>query len=75
MLHTKFQGHQPSGSGEEDFLMFLPYTGMAAISFPHPKEAPYEIWLQSVKQFLSKGSSKMLNLSDHGPRSMNDPDL
>ena len=20
MLHTKFQGHQPSGSGEEDFF-------------------------------------------------------
>ena len=24
MLHTKFQGHQSSGSGE-DFLRFLPY--------------------------------------------------
>ena len=31
MLHTKFQGHQLFGSGEEDFLMFLPYMGMAAI--------------------------------------------
>ena len=31
MLHTKFQGNRPSGSGEEDFLRFLPYMGMAAI--------------------------------------------
>ena len=31
MLHTKFQGNQPSGSGEEDFLRFLPYMGMVAI--------------------------------------------
>ena len=25
MLHTKFQGHPIIGSGEEDFLRFLPY--------------------------------------------------
>ena len=31
MLHIKFQGHLPFGSGEEDFLRFLPYMGMAAI--------------------------------------------
>ena len=31
MPHTKFQGHRPVGSGEEDFLKFLPYMGMAAI--------------------------------------------
>ena len=30
MLHTKFQGHWSIGSGEEDFLRFLPYMGMAA---------------------------------------------
>ena len=30
MLHTKFQGHRPFGSGEEDFLKFLLYIGMAA---------------------------------------------
>ena len=29
MLHTKFEGHRPFGSGEEDFLRFLPYMGMA----------------------------------------------
>ena len=31
MLHAKFQDHRTSGSGEEDFLSFLPYIGMAAI--------------------------------------------
>ena len=49
MLHAKFQDHRTSGSGEEDFLRFLPYMGMAAIlvmsSFSLPKEAPHTIWL------------------------------
>ena len=27
MLHTKFRGNRPAGSGEEDFLRFLPYMG------------------------------------------------
>ena len=31
MPHTKFQGHWPFDSGENDFLMFLPYMGMVAI--------------------------------------------
>ena len=31
MIHAKFQDHRTSGSGEEDFLRFLPYTVMAAI--------------------------------------------
>ena len=30
MLHTKSQGHQPSGSGE-DFKGFLPYMGVSPI--------------------------------------------
>ena len=31
MLHSKFQGHWPFGSGEEDFFRFLPYMDMASI--------------------------------------------
>ena len=31
MPHAKFQDHRISGSGEEDFLRFLPYMDMAAI--------------------------------------------
>ena len=56
MPHAKFQDHRTSGSGEEDFLRFLPYMGMEAIwsgdldhlyklSFPLPNEAPHKIWL------------------------------
>ena len=33
MSHTKFQGNQPSGSGEEDFLRFFQYMGIMAILF------------------------------------------
>ena len=58
MLHTKFQGHQSIGSGE-DFLRFLPYMGMVAILVMWPRpfehflflkalEAVYEIWSQSA---------------------------
>ena len=31
MLHKKFCGKQPVGSGEENFEAFLPYMGVAAI--------------------------------------------
>ena len=31
MLHTKFRGNRPAGSGEEGFKRFLPYMDMAAI--------------------------------------------
>ena len=31
MLHAKFKDHMTFGSGEEDFLRFLPNMGMAAI--------------------------------------------
>ena len=43
MLHTKFQGHRPFGSREEDFLRFLPCMGMAAIlvMWPGPFEKPF----------------------------------
>ena len=39
MLHTKFHGHRPFGSGE-DFLRLLPYMGMAAILVMWP--GPFE---------------------------------
>ena len=41
MLHTKFQGHQSIGSGEEDFLRFLPYMGMAAMLVMWPNSFIY----------------------------------
>ena len=33
MLHTKFSGNRPAGSGEEDFDGFLPYMREVAILF------------------------------------------
>ena len=43
MLHTKFQGHWSISSGEEDFLRFLPYMGMAAMLF---------MWSRPFEQLL-----------------------
>ena len=37
MLHTKFQGSQPSTSEKEDWLKFLPYMGMTAILVMWPQ--------------------------------------
>ena len=31
MFHARFQNHRPSGSGEEDFKMFLIFIAMVAI--------------------------------------------
>ena len=31
MIHVEFQDNRTSGSGEEDFLRFLPYMGIVAI--------------------------------------------
>ena len=43
MLHTKFQGDRPFGSGGKDFLRFLPYMGIAAILvvWPWPFEQTF----------------------------------
>ena len=38
MLRTKFQGHWPTGSGEEDFLRFIIYMGMAAMLVMWPRQ-------------------------------------
>ena len=85
MLHTKFRRNVPAGSGEEDFLMFLPYMGMTAIlvidldhlyklSFPLPKEAPHKIWLRLAKGFQRRRHLKMVDddndNNDDGRRSM-----
>ena len=36
MLHTKFQDHRTSGSGEGEFIKFLPYMGMTTILVMRP---------------------------------------
>ena len=72
MLHTKFQDHQPLDPIEEDFYHIWAWwpswscdiNSLNKLSFPHPKETPYKIWLKSVKLLLRKRSLKILNLSD-----------
>ena len=66
MLHTKFQGHWSTGSGEEDFfkdfyhiLAWWPYwscdlEGLYKFLFPQPKEALKEIWLHLAQWFLRR---------------------
>ena len=49
MLHTKFSGNRPTGSGEEDFEGFLPYMGVAAINdttvnYPVPGHFFFSKW-------------------------------
>ena len=73
MLHTKFYGNRPAGSGEEDFLRFLPYMGMAAISLY------LKAFIQNLVQNGTVVSEKIcfefLYVHDLGPRSRNDLDL
>ena len=56
MLHTKFRGNPPAGSGYEDMKGFYHIWAWRPswscdpdaankISFPLPKEAPHKIWL------------------------------
>ena len=70
MLHTKFQGHQPFDSVEEDFFkVFIKYgygghlgqDRLNKLSFPHPMETPYEIWLQSAQWFLRRRCLKSVD--------------
>ena len=51
MLHKKFQGHQPLGFGEEYFLRFLLYIGMAASLVKWP--GPFEQTFVSLSQEIS----------------------
>ena len=78
MLHTNFQGHQRFGSGEEDFLRFIPYMymGMAAtlVMWPGPFEQTFispsyggSTWnLASISLFVSK-EKKFENVESEWP--------
>ena len=70
MLHTKFRANRPAAPEKKIFEGFLPYMGKAGIlvmwpgphtqtTFPHPMEAPHEIWLQSAQWFQRKRRLKM----------------
>ena len=58
MLHIKFQGHGSIGSGEEDFLRFLPYMGMAGLSQPFLGMGPGPLELGKIASFRLKLGKK-----------------
>ena len=74
MRHTKPQSLAPLLLEKKIFEGFLPYMGVAAIlvmwprpreneqlSFPHPTEAPYDIWLWLAQRFWRRRSLKMVD--------------
>ena len=61
-----------SGS-EPYFSLSCDLDDLNKLLFPHPKEAPYEIWLQSAR-WLFRKSLKILK-QRFGPRSINDLNL
>ena len=86
MMHTKMQGHWPFGSGEEDFFLVFNKYGhgghlgscdqehLSKLSFPHPIEAPYEIWLWLAQWFLRRRCLKSVD-DDGRRRTMDDRGL
>ena len=86
MLHTKFRGNPPAGSGEEEFKGFLPCMGMAAILVMCPASC-HQIFISlNLKAFIKnlvqigtvvseKIRFEFLYVHNLGPRSRNDLDL
>ena len=79
MLHTKFRGNWPAGSGEEDFKGFLPYVGMAAILVMGPASCHQMLMSLYLKAFIKnlgqigkvvseKIRFEYLYVNDLGPR-------
>ena len=86
MLHTKFHGNRPAGSGEEDFEGFSSYMGAVAILVMGPASCHQifiSLYLKAFIQNLVQNdiiiSEKIwfefLYVNDLGPRSRNDVDL
>ena len=87
MLHTKFRGNRPPGSGEEDFEgFFLPYMGMVAILIIRPASC-HQIFISLyrkafIQNFVQIGTVlsekiqfEFLYVQALGPRSRNDHDF
>ena len=75
MLHTKFQGHQSIGSGEEDFYHIWAWrscwscdpTHLYKFSFLFPLKLSYELWFQIALLFLKKKKKQVLTLKSEWP--------
>ena len=80
MLHAKFRGNRPTGSGEEDFLRVFTIYGRGGhlghvtwifaikLEMPLPKEAPHKISTRSAKRFQRRRSLKLWTTTDDGRR-------
>ena len=86
MLHTKFHGNWPAGSGEEDFLMFFTIYGhdghlghVTSITIKKFISLYLKAFVQNLVQKGTVVSEKIwfefLYVHDLGPRSTNDLDL
>ena len=82
MLHTKFQGNRPAGSGEEDFLrVFTIYWHVMRPASCHQifislyLKAFIKNLVQIGKVVSEKIRFEFLYVHDLGPRSRNDLDL
>ena len=54
MLHTKFRGNRPAGSGKEEFKGILPYVGMAVVLVMRPASC-HQIFISLyLKAFIKK---------------------
>ena len=86
MLHTKFRGNRPAGSGEEDFQRVFTIYGhgghlghVTSIMSSDFHFLVLEAFIQSLVQnstvFSEKIRFEFLYVHDLGPRSRNDLDL
>ena len=86
MLHTKFHGNQPAGSGEEDFYRVFTIYGhgghlghvtsiMSSDFYFLVPESFHKKFDQVGKVISEKIRFEFLHAHDLGPRSRNDLDL
>ena len=75
MLHTKFRGNRPAGSGEKILSVFYHIWAWRPswscdpdfaikLSFPLPMDAPHKIWLSSAKRFQRRRCLKLWTTDD-----------
>ena len=60
-MHTKIKNHRPFGSGEDRPSWSCDQDHLSIHSFPHPIEAPHEIWLWLAQWFLRRRHLKSVD--------------
>ena len=86
MLHTKFHGNRPSGSGEEDFLRLFTIYGrgghLVHVTSIMPSDFHFLVMIAFIQRLVQIGTEvsekiqfEFLYIYNLGPRSRNDLDL